>query len=114
MKLDRIALCYMLSAPAARAFAVISSRHGVRSSCSASSKKSLRRTPFAMVSTAADAAAAASDTSATAADEASNPLLDQKGLPRFASIEPKHLSPAVSKVLEGKNSFETRDVDLVL
>ena len=108
MKLDKIALCYMLSAPAARAFAVTSSRRlGVRSSSlSSAPTKSLRRAPFAMVSTATDTSA--SETTVTADDAQSNPLLDQKGLPRFASIEPRHLTPAVSKALKGKRTFSMK------
>ena len=31
-----------------------------------------------------------------------NPLLEQEGLPKFDSIEPKHLTPAVESLLEKK------------
>ena len=38
-----------------------------------------------------------------------NPMLDQAGLPKFASIEPKHLEPAVTTLLE---KMETEFADL--
>ena len=39
--------------------------------------------------------------SSTAAPEATtNPLLDQAGLPKFSSIEPSNLTPAVTSLLE--------------
>ena len=39
-----------------------------------------------------------------------NPLLDQKGLPRFESIEPSHLEPAVSELL-GDMSRKFKDLE---
>jgi oligopeptidase A len=55
------------------------------------SKKILNRIPIAMVS--AEAATSSPVTT-------SNPLLDQDGLPKFASIEPSNLTPAVTSLLE--------------
>jgi oligopeptidase A len=55
------------------------------------SKKIFNRIPIAMVS--AEAATSPIISSA-------NPLLDQDGLPKFASIEPSNLTPAVTTLLE--------------
>eukprot|EP00568_Trieres_chinensis_P013774 CAMPEP_0183295840 /NCGR_PEP_ID=MMETSP0160_2-20130417/3637_1 /TAXON_ID=2839 ORGANISM="Odontella Sinensis, Strain Grunow 1884" /NCGR_SAMPLE_ID=MMETSP0160_2 /ASSEMBLY_ACC=CAM_ASM_000250 /LENGTH=776 /DNA_ID=CAMNT_0025457377 /DNA_START=88 /DNA_END=2418 /DNA_ORIENTATION=+ len=57
------------------------------------SRTARRGIPLAMVSTATES------TDAAPADAPSNPLLDQAGLPRFASIEPSHLTPAVTDLL---------------
>lgn len=50
---------------------------------------------------------------ATVADTASNPLLDQKGLPRFESIGPEHVKPAVTSILENLDtSFSNLEAGL--
>lgn len=75
-------LAFMASAGFARAFA----RTGLNSRA---------RTSLAMVSTATESATS---------DVSSNPMLDQENLPRFASIEPTHLTPAVTHLID---DFET-------
>jgi len=56
------------------------------------------RIPLAMVSSTSEASVATAD------NAVSNPLLDQAGLPKFASIEPSNLTPAVSQLLEKMDS----------
>ena len=52
--------------------------------------------------------------SATSTDtDSNNPLLDVSGLPKFASIEPKHLTPAVQSVLSDfERDFESLESKL--
>ena len=53
-----------------------------------------------LVAMASSASSSSETKTATAtADTSNNPLLDISGLPKFASIEPKHLTPAVQSVL---------------
>ena len=56
----------------------------------------------------------ASSTAGSNADaENQNPLLDTSGLPKFASIEPKHLTPAVQSVLSDfERDFESLESKL--
>ena len=58
--------------------------------------------------------AMASSASSTDTDtDGSNPLLDIAGLPKFASIEPKHLTPAVQSVLSDfEQDFESLESKL--
>lgn len=67
--------------------------------------------------TAAAAAAAASSTllqmSTTVEAAVTNPLLEQDGLPKFESIDPTHLTPAVEELLTKlENDFATLETDL--
>ena len=41
---------------------------------------------------------------ASSSDTCANPLLDQASLPKFSAIEPKHLQPAVDKLLADMSS----------
>lgn len=105
---------------ASRAFTLGVSKSAASASVKSTNSisKQFRTIPLAMVSTS-------TETEATPeTDLESNPMLDQDGLPKFSSIEPANLSPAVKHLLEklekdftdleSKLSSETKEFDEVL
>mmetsp|Transcript_16730 Transcript_16730/g.23611 ORF Transcript_16730/g.23611 Transcript_16730/m.23611 type:complete len:759 (-) Transcript_16730:88-2364(-) len=80
MKIHASAVALMALNSSARAFSSVLSRAAGRQST---------RIPLAMVSTSTDV---------------ENPLLQQEGLPKFESIDPSHLTPAVKSLLENLDS----------
>ena len=63
------------------------------------SRRFAARSLVAMASSTSTSTSSETKAATETADTGNNPLLDTSGLPKFASIEPKHLTPAVQSVL---------------
>jgi oligopeptidase A len=98
----------------ARTFVSLSRRNSTAHRWSPSSSSLIILFPIA--STAARAHSIGTATSAMsthASASVTNPLLDQEGLPRFESIEPKYLTPAMELLLEKlEHDFQLLESDL--
>eukprot|EP00536_Pseudo-nitzschia_multiseries_P018706 jgi/Psemu1/56898/gm1.56898_g len=57
------------------------------------------RTPLAAAASSTLIRMTSSTTDGSTATMAANPMLEQNGLPKFGSVEPKHLTPAVEELL---------------